>query len=87
MPSAGVQLLRSLSAHHSISLFHIMLYREVRDEKAGIPGFTACPGRWFPSAVMRTALQEHSGGASLRAVMSWCGTSGTPVHVDARHAL
>jgi hypothetical protein len=47
-----------------------MLHREVPDERTGIPGFTACPGRWFPSAAMRTALQEHGGGASSRAVMT-----------------
>jgi hypothetical protein len=42
--------------HHSIPLSRLMLHREVPDERAGIPGFTACPGRWFPSAVMRTSL-------------------------------
>jgi len=74
MPAAqyagGVQLLRSLSAHHSISLSHIMLHREVPDERTGIPGFTACPGRWFPSAAMGTFLQEHGGGGSSRVVMT-----------------
>jgi len=68
--AGGVQLLRFLSAYYSIPLAHIMLHREVPDERTGIPGFTACPGRWFPSAAMRTALQEHGGGASSRAVMT-----------------
>jgi hypothetical protein len=68
--AAGVQLLRSLSVQHSIPLSHIMLHREVPDERTGIPGFTACPGRWFPSAAMRTSLQEHGGGGSSRAVMT-----------------
>jgi hypothetical protein len=68
--AAGVQLLRLLSTDHRISLSCLMLHREVPDERTGIPGFTACPGRWFPSAAMRTALQEHGGGASSRAVMT-----------------
>jgi hypothetical protein len=74
MPAAqyagGVQLLRSLSAYHSIPLARIMLHREVPDERTGIPGFTACPGRWFPSAAMRTSLQERGGGGSSRAAMT-----------------
>ncbi|MCX6084263.1 MAG: peptidoglycan recognition family protein [Caldiserica bacterium] len=74
MPSAqyaaGVQLLRSLSTPHGIRLSRIILHREVPDERTGIPGFTACPGRWFPSAAMRTALQEHAGGGVSRAAMT-----------------
>ena len=73
MPAAqyagGVQLVRSLFAHHSIPLSGLILHREVPDERTGIPGFTVCPGRWFPSAAMRTSLQEHGGGGSSRAVM------------------
>jgi hypothetical protein len=68
--AAGVQLLCSLSTHYNISLSHIMLHREVPDERTGIPGFTVCPGRWFPSVAMRTALQEHGGGGSSRAAMT-----------------
>jgi len=68
--TAGVQLLRSLSACHCVSLSRLMLHREVPDERTGIPGFTACPGRWFPSAAMWSALQEHWGGGSSRAVMT-----------------
>jgi len=68
--AAGVQLLCSLSAHYSIPLSRLMLHREVPDERTGIPGFTACPGRWFPSVAMRTALQEHGGGGSSRAAMT-----------------
>lgn len=74
MPAAqyagGVQLLRSLSAQHSIPVSRIMLHREVPDERTGIPGFTACPGRWFPSVAMRVALQEHGGGGSSRVAMT-----------------
>jgi hypothetical protein len=68
--AAGVQLLCSLSAHYSIPLSRLMLHREVPDERTGIPGFTACPGRWFPSVAMRTVLQEHGGGGSSRAAMT-----------------
>lgn len=68
--AAGVQLLRSLSGQHGIAVFHIILHREVPDEKTGIPGFTACPGRWFPSAALRTALEDHGGGGSSRAAMA-----------------
>jgi hypothetical protein len=68
--AAGVQLLRLLSTDYRIPLSCLMLHREVPDERTGIPGFTACPGRWFPSAAMRAALQEHGGGASSRAVMT-----------------
>ena len=68
--AAGVQLLRSLSAHYGIPLSHVILHREVPDERTGIPGFTACPGRWFPSAALRTALGGHGGSGSSRAVMT-----------------
>ena len=68
--SAGVQLLSSLYAHYNIPLSHIMLHREVPDERTGIPGFTACPGRWFPCVAIRAALQEHGGGASSRTAMT-----------------
>lgn len=68
--AAGVELLRLLCAKHGIPLSHILLHREVPDERTGIPGFTACPGRWFPSASMRIALQECRGGASSRALMT-----------------
>ena len=68
--TAGVELLRSLSVEHSIALSRVILHREVPDERTGIPGFTACPGRWFPSVAMRIALQEHGGGASSRACMT-----------------
>jgi hypothetical protein len=68
--AAGVQLLRLLSARHVIPLPRLMLHREVPSERTGIPGFTACPGRWFPSAAMRSALQERCGGGSSRALMT-----------------
>ncbi len=67
---AGVEFLRSLCAQHSIPLSRIILHREVPDERTGISGFTACPGRWFPFASMKTALQEHGGGSSSRACMA-----------------
>ena len=69
--TAGVELLHSLSLEHGIPLSHVILHREVPDERTGIPGFTACPGRWFPSAAMRAALEEHGGGSSSRACMTW----------------
>ncbi|MFZ2413521.1 MAG: peptidoglycan recognition family protein [Candidatus Cryosericum sp.] len=68
---AGVELLRSLCARHSIPVSRIILHREVPDERTGISGFTVCPGRWFPSATMRTVLQEHGGGTASRALMTW----------------
>jgi hypothetical protein len=68
--TAGVQLLRLLSARHVIPLPRLMLHREVPSERTGIAGFTACPGRWFPSAAMRGVLQECVGGGSSRAAMT-----------------
>lgn len=66
--TAGVQLLRSLLDQHRIALPHLLLHREVPDERTGIPGFTACPGRWFPAVAMRTALQGIGGGSSRAAM-------------------
>ncbi|MCE5192590.1 MAG: peptidoglycan recognition family protein [Candidatus Cryosericum sp.] len=67
--AAALPLLRSLLEKHEIAVPHVILHREVPDEKTGIPGFTACPGRWFPSVAMRAALQ-CPGGGSPHAVMA-----------------
>jgi hypothetical protein len=67
---AGVQLVQSLLEEHGIPLARVLLHREVPDEKTGIPGFTVCPGRWFPSAALRSALQSPGGGGSARAAMA-----------------
>ncbi len=67
---AGTQLLRTLCRVHSIPVSHVLLHREVPSEKTGIPGFTACPGRWFPSATIRSALEIHGGGVAPRATMT-----------------
>ncbi|HWQ21896.1 MAG TPA: peptidoglycan recognition family protein [Clostridia bacterium] len=68
--TAGLDLLRALLTKHDIPLSRVILHREVPDERTGIPGFTACPGRWFPSVAMRNALQQHGGGSSSRACMT-----------------
>ncbi|MCX6085017.1 MAG: peptidoglycan recognition family protein [Caldiserica bacterium] len=68
--AAGVQLLCSLVDQYSIPLSRVILHREVPDEKTGITGFTACPGRWFPSAALRMALEGRGGGGSPRAAMA-----------------
>jgi hypothetical protein len=73
MPSAqrvaGIQLLQTLCAAHSIPVSCVLLHREVPDERTGAPGFTACPGRWFPSEAIRSALGLRGGGPS-RALMT-----------------
>ena len=65
---AGIQLLQTLCRVHAIPVSHVLLHREVPDEKTGVPGFTACPGRWFPSATIRSALEMHGGGLASRSV-------------------
>jgi hypothetical protein len=67
---AGTQLLQTLCRVHGIPVSHILLHREVPNEKTGIPGFTACPGRWFPSRTIRSALDAPGGGGSFRALMT-----------------
>lgn len=65
---AGIQLLQTLCRAHAIPVAHVLLHREVPDEKTGVAGFTACPGRWFPSATIRSALEVHRGGLASRSL-------------------
>jgi hypothetical protein len=67
---AGIQLLQTLCRVHGISVSHVLLHREVPNERTGVPGFTACSGRWFPSGTIRSALEVDGGGGSSRALMT-----------------
>ncbi len=66
MPEAqqrgGLSLLRMLVQRWPIVSERILLHREVPDEATGRPGFTACPGRWFPAAALREALWVPGSG-------------------------
>ncbi len=66
----GLALLQMLVARWDIPVQRVMLHREVPDEKTGRPGFTACPGRWFPGAALRETLREPSGGGSTHVLMT-----------------
>ena len=65
----GITLLRLLIARWSIPGVGVLLHREVPSAVTGKAGFTACPGRFFPAAVLRAALRPAGGGrpASMNA--------------------
>ncbi len=60
--TAGIHVLRLLCSEHAIPVSHVLLHREVPSETAGRPGFTACPGKWFPAGIIRCALSVQGGG-------------------------